>query len=91
MNISLLILTRNADLSIFTDNLSNILNESLLFSNGMLFLSRLLQIRDEQLWTKLIDQLAKITQSLLNSNKLTVTPKVQLVEFILQVVLQLLF
>jgi hypothetical protein len=91
LNISLLILTRNADLSIFTDNLSNILNESLLFSNGMLFLSRLLQIRDEQLWTKLIDQLAKITQSLLNSNKLTVTPKVQLVEFILQVVLQLLF
>jgi hypothetical protein len=78
-------LIRNADLSLFIENLDNLLCESQLFVGIMQLLNRLLLMKDEKFWIKIIHKLAKNAEILLKKDDLMNVIKIQFVDFFLQV------
>jgi hypothetical protein len=83
--VSPITLTVNIDLSPLIDDMERILFEPKLFVHTMQLLSRLLQIKDEQLWSKIIKKLALYSKNLLNLNSITTISKLQFIDFVLQV------
>lgn len=78
-----MMVARNSDLGLFITKLSDVLSEPLLFGGMMQFLNRLLLIKDEQVWIKVVEHLSQSTEFLLNLPQLTT--KAQFVDFMLQV------